>query len=302
MLLQPAERDPVNVADWVELEVLYSNEGRLSFETLRSQIDTDGTIYEQVDEIGEPDMLLPELSEGLVASTEVEIDRRIRIVGQAYPFERSGGLLQQRTDFRDCIPYIFCLLAVDRELYDPSDPIFQGLPALFEHLVCEAMVSYLGGEAVRFGEPRDTMPARINDAVKELARLTGDKQVDVYEVNATDKDEGLDVAAWKNFSDKYLSKLEVYMQCATGTNWRGKKEDCKLYVWEKILTCYTERVRGLAIPYVVAEGHDWNHEVCGLLFMDRLRIASVLNGRKLPDTKYNWWKWCEKRISIGRES
>ena len=298
MQLNPAERDPVKVADWLELEALYSKAKRFSLEALRSYIDTDGTLLEEGDE-GEAVGLLPqELSESLVADADVEITRRKQIVDRAYPFEKASGMLRLRSNLRSYTPYIFCLLVSDRDFYFPGD---KDTSRLFEHLTREAIVAYLGGEAVRFGEPRDTMPLGIRDAIDELARITKDKKVDVYPVNDTDKDLGLDVAGWKNFSDGYLSKIEVYMQCATGENWSKKKEDCKLAIWDKILTCYNDRLRGLAIPYVLTGGEEWEREACGLLFMDRLRIASVLSGKKLPDDEYKWWEWCEGRIKQGRK-
>jgi len=298
MRLNPAERDPIKAADWVELEVLYSEVDSLSFEALRSQIDIDGTLFEGKDEVGEPEALSYERSESLVASTVVEIDRRRRIVGDAYPFERSDGRLQLRADLETCIPYVFCLLAADRQFYLPTD---QALARLFEHLTREALAVYLGGDAVRFGAPRDMMPPGIQDAVDELARLTNDERIGVYPVNDTDKDLGLDVAGWKDFPDRYISKLEVYMQCATGENWTTKKSQCDLSVWDSILKCSNDRLKGLAIPYVVAEGEEWKRSALGLLFMDRLRIASVLSGRELPNNEYNWWRWCRERIRLGRE-
>lgn len=298
MRLNPAERDPIKVADWVELEVLYSGVDSLSFEALRSQIDIDGTLFEGKEEVGEPEALPYERSESLVASTVVEIDRRSRIASDAYPFERSDGRLQLRADLEGCIPYVFCLLAADRQFYLPTD---RALASLFEHLTREALAVYLDGNAVRFGAPRDTMPAGIQDAIDELARLTNDEKIGVYPVNDTDKDLGLDVAGWKDFPDRYISKLEVYMQCATGENWTIKKNECDLQVWDSILKCSNDRLSGLAIPYVVAEGEEWKRAAWGLLLMDRLRIASVLSNRELPKNEHNWWRWCSERIKLGRE-
>ena len=298
MQLNPAEGNPVNVADWVELEALYSDDGSFSFEALRSQIDTDGTLFEEEAERGQPDMLPHERSEGVAASALLEIDRRSVIAGRAYPFDKRGGLLQLRPHFRRCIPYIFCLLAADRDSYDRADT---RLPMLFEHLTREALAEYLGGNAVRFGTPRDTMPRGINDAITELSRLTGATRVGVFPVNATDNDLGLDVVAWKDFPDRYISKVEVYMQCGTGEDWRCKKHDCDLAKWQAVLMCSNDRLKGLAIPYVVADERMWRREAWGVLFMDRLRIASVLRDKKLPDDKYHWWRWCDERITAARE-
>jgi hypothetical protein len=121
-------------------------------------------------------------------------------------------------------------------------------------------------------------------------------------VNETDKDLGLDVVGWKDFPDGNISKIEIFMQCATGENWEGKRGECILGDWGKILCCSNDRLRGLAIPYVIANEREWKRSVSDLIFMDRLRIASVLKDMDIPDEEFHWWNWCKKRIKQARES
>ena len=193
-------------------------------------------------------------------------------------------------------PYLFCLLVSDRQFYSPTDRS----PRLFEHLACEALASYLTGDAIRFGDPRDTMPIGIHDALDELCRLTGDRRIsEGIEVNATDKDLGLDVVGWKDFNDGQRNKLQVYMQCATGENWTGKRGEPDIEIWCKILLWNMDPVRALAIPYVASE-EEWEREGAGILLMDRLRLALLLAGMTLPDQERGWSVWCEERIATGR--
>jgi hypothetical protein len=294
MLLNPAEKNPIKIADWIELQTLYSASEVFSLEELRSNIDIDGTL---IDEEETTKKLPYELSEELVASTEIEIGRRTQILQRAYPFILSNGILQISIDL-NFIPYIFCLLVADREFYIQGD---QQSSRLFEHLASIAAAKYLGGESVRFGAPRDTMPKGVNDALDELARLTGNRKMkNGYPTNADDRDLGLDVAAWKNFSDQYWNKMELYMQCTTAQEWELKKHDCDLDEWRGIIYWPFCPIKALAIPYVLAED-EWKREACGVLLMDRLRIASVLEGEELPDAKFHWWEWCQERVKEGNQ-
>jgi len=307
--LKPAERDPVQAADWLELETLYSENGSMPYEAVLAQIDTDASMLEEppgdgeIEDMTEENHVLDPVtrsqSELLLADALAEIDRRALIATDGYPFEKSDRVLLLKSDPKQYTAYIFCLLVADRELYSPRE---QRSTRLFEHLVREALAEYMSGKAVRFGSPRDTMPVNIDDAIDELARFMGDERFAQYPVNATDKDLGLDVAGWRSFPDDRLSQLEVFMQCATGEDWEGKKADCNLNVWQAILCCSNERMRGLAIPYVVANNAEWRRAAWGLLFMDRLRIVSVLNDRVLPEQQFRWWSWCRDRIRKARQS
>jgi hypothetical protein len=299
--LSPTERDVAKLADWLELETLYSGEDSLSFEVLRAQITIDGTLAEEwsdeetkwggIDDESE-DLETGIRIELLVTETIAEIDRRDAMLGEAYPFKRRSRVLNVKRDYAKCIPYIFCLLVADRECYSPSDT---GATRLFEHLVVEAIAEYMGGRAIRFGSPRDTMASGISDAINELSKLIGDEQIFQYPVNDTDKDLGLDVVGWQDFPDKRISKLEVFVQCATGENWESKRGECNLHLWQSILCCSNERIRGLAIPYVVADEEEWKRSCWDLLFLDRLRISSVIGTKVLVKSKI-WIDWCEGRI------
>jgi hypothetical protein len=286
MLLSPAEDNPIKLADWMELQTIISTTGILPLEEVRSYIDSDGTLAEPKVEPGES-------SELLVASASAEIRRRARIAKEAYPFKLSNRILYVSLE-KKYTPYIFCLLVADREYYSPGEKVST---MLFEHLVCKAMSYYITGNAVRFGVPRDTMPSGIHDAVKELAKMTGNRKMsNGYPINATDKDLGLDVVAWKYFPDHYWGKVEIYVQCTTAQTWDCKKSDCDLEEWRGILYWPFYPIKGLAIPYVVPED-DWENKGAGILLIDRLRIASTLNERKFTNQPFDWWAWCEQRIS-----
>jgi len=289
MLLNASERDPIKVADWIELQVLYSPSKSFSLESVRSRIDAEGSLAETSPDDEE------DSSEQLIAIAQEEMERRRTIVGAAYPFEISDGVAKATVTAK-YVPYVFSLLVADREYYSPDD---NDSKIFFEHLVTLAVKKYFDCESLRFGAPRDTMPPGIVDAINKLSEKTGIKIVRGYDVNCTDRDLGLDVAAWKTHTDLRPNMLLLYLQCATGIHWTTKKSDCNLAEWRGLLYWQVDPIRGLAVPYVLSED-EWARETVGLLFLDRLRIAACLQGFGPRDCEIDWWKWCKSRIREGR--
>lgn len=294
MLLNSKEQDPVRVADWAELQILYSGGTGIALEAMRTEVDVEGLLDDS--DIPDMQMLPHELSERLVSEAAREIQRREQSSADGYPFRISHGRLELRPGTWRWNPYTFCLLVSDREHYVSGDISVR----MFEHLATMALKSYLEGEAVRFGEPRDTMPDDINQAIDQLAIMTGDQRIaGIYPVRLTDQDFGLDVAAWKNFADGETSKVMVYMQCATGENWQSKRGEPDLTIggtWNKIIAWTTPPLKALAIPYVVLPGELWDRAAAGLLLLDRIRIASVLSPRLRSFDGVDWVNWCKERV------
>ena len=196
-------------------------------------------------------------------------------------------------------PYVFCLLVCDRDFYTSGDRS----PRIFEYVSAAALESYLRGSSLRFGFPRDeeNMPVNIQAALDELARLTGDRRnVGGFQVQPTDKDLSLDVVGWKDFIDERTSKVVVYMQCATGENWKSKRNDLDLNAggwWNRIIVWAHPPLKALAIPYVIGSDDEWDRANGGLLIMDRLRICSVLSVCIQSVDESDWSEWCENRIA-----
>lgn len=286
------------IADWAELRVLYDPDHRIPLEAIRTRLDSDGSLADEIDELSDEDpdeMREQEASERLAANVLAEIKRRREVCGSAYPFQIADGYLNLVGNRWDA--YKFCLLVADREHYHSRD---HETPLLFEHLTRAAVAAYLGGEAVRFGSHRDTMPVGVDAALTCLSSKIGALRVDGFPVQSTDNDLGLDVAGWKAFPDERPGKLKLFVQCATGIHWRNKKHDLDMERWKGILYMYVTPLTGMAIPYVLADETDWRRQTSGLILFDRLRISSCLDGHRLPPG-HNWAQWCKQRIREGRE-
>ena len=301
MILTASERDSVKAADWLETEALYSGNAKASLEQLRSQVVLEGELEEvedQEDHDLEPSEDVPSgPSERFASNAASEIKRRIDICGDSYPFSlKDGQILWLRPD-RLADPYIICLLAADRELYKPGDDT----AVTFEHLTTLALKSFLGGSAVRFGAPRDTMPRAIDDAILELGRLTFGKRVAGWSTYPTDHDIGLDVVGWKEFPDQHNNQLQVYVQCATGEGWlEEKKGEPNLEIWRGLIHLGMPPVLALAIPYVVNDEEKWQRNIAGRLLLDRLRIAFSFGEQVLQDDVVNWSDWAQGRVELAK--
>ena len=302
-------RDFVQWADEAELHILYSGEECISKEVLeyiRTELDVEGLPVQEDDDLdrnSDDDNLDNDpsgLIELLISQVAREIERRAHDAGDGYPFTFDGVTLELRSDVKrsSWSPYVFCLMVCDRNNWVSGDTS----PKIFEHMASAALELYLQGSTVRFGAPRDTLPSHIEDAIDELARRTrtGDvRSNDNYPVQSTDQDLKLDVVGWNDFVDGQPSKTLVYMQCATGANWKGKRHELDLSAggtWSQIMRWTITPVKALAIPYVVRAGEEWRQVTAGLLLFDRLRICSLLPVTKTSTAFANWSEWCDNQL------
>ena len=299
MRLSAGERDAVKAADWLEAQVVYSRNAASSLEQLRSQVNLEGELDEE-EELADHELASFQdapsgPSERLASDAANEIQRRKALCGDAYPFDFNDGRLLWSEPERWADPYIVCLLASDREYYKSGDDTGK----VFEHLTTLAVKEFVGGCAIRFGAPRDTMPQAFSEAVSKLAELTASKFLNGWPTYPTDQDLGLDVVGWKPFPDEFNNRLQIYVQCATGEGWlEEKKGEPNIDTWNGILLRGVPPVRALAIPYVVDDSDKWQRDIGNRLLLDRLRIACALRGTQLQDGPVLWSDWAKKRASL----
>ena len=298
MKLSAGERNPVKAADWLEEQVICSWNGQAHTRDIVGAMLAEGDMVVAEDwddhDFSEEDEDRSGAGIRLADNTDVEIERRRALCGDAYPFAFERGLLQWKDPEKWADPYLVCLLAADRDISRSGDDTGK----VFEHLTTLAVEGFLGGCAVRFGAPRDTMAGPINDALKELAQRTSSQLIKGWPVKATDQDLGLDVAGWKDFPDSHNNRLQLYVQCATGEGWDRKKGDLNLKTWEGLLQWGVPPVPALAIPYV-AEGDDlWIRNLAGTLMLDRIRLTSALSGQVLPAGPIPWSEWVRDKVAL----
>ena len=285
-------KDPIQLADWIELLALSSDDGGASTGDLERALRRTGTYDPDAPEEGEvPNDSDHGLIEGKLDEVFTELDDRAQAAAAAYPFEVNRAEVKTKGSIGDYIPYVFCLCLstfgdgakrVDTREDDDGDPS-EDQPTyprrLFEHLATISAANYLSGEAVRFGSPRRGMSSSFDEALNELS-WNHLHEGDGYNNNPHfgSKDRKVDVVAWKDFPDQRKSKLVLFGQCATNKDdgWHSKKPELQPGAfWNNWIKApaVSELIRAFFIPHRVP-AEEWDmHATDAGLFFDRCRIA-----------------------------
>jgi hypothetical protein len=277
--------DPIILADWLELLALTAEDGNASHGDLQRVLNRLG-----VDGF-----------DGICTDCMTELHRRVAATRENYPYTFSGTLLSIRGDWREYMPYIFCLLL---SYYDEKTKKIKGFKheTMFEELACLAARNYIGGEAVRFGAPRKELPSGFLDAltivcgkVKEWTPVAGK--------TLHRKDGGLDLVAWKHFPDEQIGKIILFGHCASGANWNEKINElqpndfCSLWLGGD----KSPIVKSFFIPHRLPPEIFADRAVSAKLFFDRCRIAHwVQSSDFIARTEESCIKWCLKVLERAK--
>jgi hypothetical protein len=271
--------DPVLLTDWLELSAIAAEDGNAGYGDLQRSLAPFS--LEGIDE--------------LCSRSQLEVRRRLKAAEEGYPFSYSGTSLQLKKDWRSFIPYVFCLLL---SYCDDDVKKIGGLKhtAMFEHLSCLAAEKYLGGRALRFGSPRDTLPSGFVKAVQQICQEIGEWEYIKGTPRPYNKDGSLDVVAWKPFPDCQLGKLILFGHCASGQNWLEKISElgpsnfCTRWLGgEK-----SPIVKTFFIPHRLSQDEFNDRAIDAKLFFDRCRIACLApNDEFTKLTDCNCTRWCE---------
>jgi hypothetical protein len=208
--------DDIKLADWLELLALTAPDSNSSYSDLERALRREGV--SESPNNGDLEQLLQ-----AVAS---EIQLRSSAAGAAYPFEVEQRSIALREPIEKFVPYVFCLCIS----YLDGDRLLDQHPfprRMFERLSSEAAKSYVGGDAVRFASPRvkSEIPEDFPEAVNELCKRIGEGQGFRLKRLHSEKDDAIDIVAWRDFPDMDEGKLLLFGNCATGTNWDGKLDE-----------------------------------------------------------------------------
>lgn len=228
-----------------------------------------------------------------VGQVHEEVERRVGLLREAYPFTLQGGLLtycRSRSGF-----YEFCLAI------SLADQITSGkhvdLPRTFERLSAILVRRFLGESALslHLGTPRDPgTGSRFGEAMRKAHNETKEwiwgPNPELPLDPSDSGDHGVDFVAWLSPPDGRVGSLFVLGQCACGDDWTGKFGDVDLARFGKWFNplSYVTPVRAFATPHHVSEG--WLHEAlqqAGLVF-DRARFA-ILAEQACEHAEYRSW-------------
>jgi len=274
------------LADWMEIQALISSDGGVSAAELTTTLKISGCADSAVE--------ITDTEEAASDRAFDELTRRKDLYSdEAYPFELSGEYLEPKDWALNSVYLFLRLLGDDQRLQTMDADAVRKARKLFETLAEKALAAYLGGRtngvaSFVFGFPRrERLPKAFKKALNNLCASMGEGQscrVDAP-LAAKAKDDGLDVVAWREFSDKRRSKVIVFGQCATGNNWEGKLSDmpaasawCTTWLSN---SPFVDPVRSFFVPVVIDEGlWEYASRRAGILF-DRVRIAVLAKSKDL---------------------
>lgn len=273
--------DPLKLADWLELRAMLdqdrnSSRGDLTGVLRRAalvELDSDDAIERKAMEAFE------------------ELEQREKAAKEAYPFEiyyRGVGVLQLKSDWRDFPAYAFCLCLSYFELKKVNKA-----PQLFEQISCQAAKGYLRGDVIGFGAPRRELPSSFSKAVTKLCDLMGEGGRYRKQPSLQRKDDTLDLVAWKNFNDKWSSKILMFGQCAAGRNWEDKLGDLQPHIfwdqWMQDSLVSPTPIKSFFVPHRIGR-NKWNFVARKAgIFFDRCRIAFWAHQEKADCSSHITW-------------
>ena len=224
--------------------------------------------------------------QGLLGDVYEEIELRRKACRDGYPLsvDEVGYTLHlsQDANMSKYIIYKYLLLAT--RLNMSNDRVQGGIDGtlLLEELAAQVARGYLGvrAESIVFGTAEGTtgFSDKVNDLCQRLEE--GGEFVNPGGGPLLQKDDKLDVVAWKPFSDRREGKLIAFGQCKTGTNWKDHltqlRPDAFCSNWfrtQPVLTPISMFFVSEALPRV-----GWrNHAVAAGLLFDRCRIVDFSN-------------------------
>jgi hypothetical protein len=271
-------------ADQAECQAML--DGLASIEAGLQDEKISGTIDDMIVQKGNSWSERQAVVENLSGPLAEEIDRRVVLMKDAYPFEVIKGSLSYQPSKTGV--YEYCLAAAR----NPKGA-HEGRPrasAIFEWIARDVLTLHLGTGALGFrtGWPPyefESRGVRAKQTLEALNAKTSEFRWAPEHNHPQDpepkdlKDVGLDVVAWKPWPDGRLGQLFAIGQCACGKNDIGRKGQElsleRLKTWLRPV-CYAPPLRCFLLAHHIPntiELQDLSKEA-GLVF-DRARLVML---------------------------
>jgi hypothetical protein len=225
----PDATSPEVVADWVELFITFGK-GDISKTQLSS--------YVQASRGSDPD-------DDFVDNVWDILRSRILLYGNPAPFAVHPLLVDSLIDWEEYPEYLACLIYSLEG--NPNTPHASAAEAgkYFERISNEAIKNYIRGESIIYGFPADQDLTTIaNSILKEHFN---------YSPPHYRKDRNLDIIAWRSFEDNRASQIILFVQCASGNNWKTKIKELNLRAWEQYIHFAAPLLKGFSVPVIIAD-------------------------------------------------
>jgi hypothetical protein len=261
MIRLPSAEDTISLADWAELGLLVGRDNILPRHEILHHFEENG--------VADPEVT--------VENVWREIIRREGVLGLSYPMELDGSSIRRARGLEECPVYCFLLLTTSHVYYSEikiGESEWGMLSKVFEKVVTSALATYLGGDSINTGFPREgEVPTGFSDAVRHLAKRIDEPFGRLKNASSDAKDEEVDVVGWIPAIDGRTGKVAVLAQCSIGDNWRGKTGAISISLWRNYVRWGVDPLRAFAVPFTIDDS-EWERFTSkgGILF-DRLRSA-----------------------------
>ena len=261
------------IADWIELQVLFSGHS-ISKNKVASIVSEHSTDYD----------------ESKIDSAIQELVRRWYLYGDVKPYTITNNIVSPNFAWRKYPEYTLCLIF---STHGASNS--EGGTKLFERLTKSYIDYYYAFESTIFGFPNQIS---FKEQVHRLAEGCNEKKVD--DPTQFDKDRGADIVAWKSFGDNRNCHLYLLVQCAAGGKWRDKKP-VPIASWRRYIGWnHLTAVPAIAIAQIV-ESEKWQNAVDDYgLIIDRARIFRTISSGGYstePLLRSEISEWCNGKLS-----
>ena len=298
-------RDPIRLADWIELNLLADEESVMSVDSMIAELAAcppddadDSEVRSPREDPHDPDgPTLPghwNALEDVTAEALRELARRAGWLGSQYPLRITQDTAEysEHTGTRNV--YRFLVLLRARQLYGNALGDDGGVSGrLFEDLVKCALGSYIctcQENQVRFGPAGgargDALPVAVADAVRALSVRTHEEMGVVP--RGAKGDYRADAIAWKPFGDGMPGQLIVIGQATISEDDWVDKEPAKRWIERdagRLIEWFARPVTAVAFPETLSLTSAT--VLRGLTYssipFDRLRLLKVLRDQHLPE-------------------
>ncbi len=263
--------------DWIEGCITWVDD-RISQSDLVDAL-TDGNLYHDQD-----------FAKIFISDAFLELQRRESCLGDVCPWHSESARIVRRIPWETSPAYSFCLLLSLKVLYRQhfqrfgADYNAQG--SLFERLTVESLTT-LGWKTHSTGwskQSANSIRDKVHNLSVHLSEPTNKGAVERW-TDDDAKDGGLDVVCHLGFRDNWAGRPLLYVQCASGENWKEKRASPVLSVWAKLIDLATHPSRGIAIPFSLLadefrKSANYDHLT---LLLDRCRVCAPV-----PALKQTW--------------
>lgn len=272
MIEIPDVTDVDRLSDWIELYVL--SEKKVISKSKIISILEDNSI---------------ESDEDKVDSAITELDRRLILYGKIKPYEVKGTIISPKFDWKRYPEHTLCLYysTYGAGSHDEGTK-------LFEQVTKKCVENELKWKSILFGFPASISFKSQLDTFAEQIHEHRDENPSPH-----DKDRDVDIVVWKQFDDDRSNVILLFIQCAAGKNWDGKKPVAITSYRRFVSFNYKVAIPSLSITQIISIS-DWRNATDDYgIVLDRARLFRMFTSstyRVNAQLKKQLSNWCKSKL------